>query len=290
MILNFGSINLDLVYRVAALPKAGETLSSLSYHRYLGGKGINQSIAAHRSGAEVRHIGCLGADGAWLREQIADVGLSLAGIKTVETHTGHAVIYVDDAGENQIVLSGGSNLAFSVQQIEAALDQANPETDWVMCQNETNLVHELACLAKDKGFLVAYSAAPFVAEHAIPMLKHINLLAVNAGEAAMLQAALGKDIRTLGLDALLITKGAAGVDLHMSDGTTLHQPAFVVTPQDTTGAGDTFIGALMANLDDGPVQALRFASAAAAIQVTRAGAATAIPQRNETLDFLKENT
>ncbi len=290
MILNFGSINLDLVYRVAALPQAGETLASISYTRYLGGKGINQSIAAHRSGAEVRHIGCLGADGIWLRQQIADFGLSLEGIKTVETHTGHAVIFVDDQAENQIVLSGGSNLAFSLPQIEAALDQANPENDWVICQNETNLVHELAGSAKKKGLRVAYSAAPFVAEHAIPMLEHIDLLAVNTGEAAALQKALGKDIRDIGLEYLLITKGAEGVELYLPD-RTLQQAAFAVTPQDTTGAGDTFLGAFMAELtlNNNPTEALRFASAAAAIQVTRAGAATAIPHRNEILNFLKEN-
>lgn len=290
MILNFGSINLDLVYRVPALPKAGETLGSTDYRRYLGGKGINQSIAAHRSGAEVRHIGCLGADGAWLREQIADFGLCHDGISTVETHTGHAVIFVDDAGENQIVLSEGSNGAFTEGQISAALDSADPESDWIMCQNETNLVHELARSAKDRGFCIAYSAAPFVAEHAIPMLAHINLLAVNEGEAAALQAALGKDVRCLSLDALLITKGAAGVDLYMPGQEVVHQPAFVVTPQDTTGAGDTFVGALIARLDDGPVQALRFAAAAAAIQVTRPGAASAIPTYTETCDFLKEHS
>lgn len=291
MILNFGSINLDLVYRVPALPAPGETLASTSYEKYLGGKGVNQSIAAHRCGAEVRHVGCLGPDGDWLREQIAEFGLTLEGIKTVEEHTGHAVILVDDSAENQIVLYGGSNRAFTQDQIEAALKRADPKTDWVICQNETNLVHDLAQSARQKNFRTAYSAAPFEADHAIPMLDHIDLLAVNEVEAAALQDALGKDPRDIGLRYLLVTKGAEGADLHTHH-ETIHQPAFNVTPQDTTGAGDTFLGAFMAEftLSNSPAKALRFAAAASAIQVTRAGAAPAIPMRDEVLNFLKENT
>lgn len=290
MILNFGSINLDLVYRVAALPTPGETLASRSYEKYLGGKGVNQSIAAQRCGAEVRHIGCLGPDGDWLKNQIAEFGLTLDGIKTVDEHTGHAVILVDDAAENQIVLYGGSNQAFTPDQIETALKKADPKTDWVICQNETNLVHELAQSARQKNFRTAYSAAPFEAEHAIPMLDHIDLLAVNEVEAAALQSALGKDPRDLGLRYLLVTKGAEGADLHTHHDT-IHQPAFSVTPQDTTGAGDTFLGAFMAEftLSNSPAKALRFAAAASAIQVTRAGAAPAIPMREEVLTFLKAN-
>jgi ribokinase len=289
MIINFGSINLDLVYRVATLPTPGETLASTSYKKYLGGKGVNQSIAAQHCGAEVRHIGCVGPDSEWLREQILEFGLTLDGIKTVDTHTGHAVILVDDAAENQIVLNGGSNRSFTLDQIEKVLETADPKTDWVICQNETNLVHELARLARKKNFRTAYSAAPFEANHAIPMLDHIDLLAVNEIEAAALQDTLGKDPRDLGLRYLLVTKGAKGADLHTHN-ETIHQPAFDVIPQDTTGAGDTFLGAFMAEftLSNSPAKALRFAAAASAIQVTRAGAAPAIPIREEVLTFLKE--
>lgn len=290
MILNFGSINLDLVYRVPTLPAPGETLASTSFEKYLGGKGLNQSIAAYRCGADVLHIGCLGPDGDWLREQIAGFGLSLEGIETVEDHTGHAVILVDDSAENQIVLFGGSNRAFTLDQIETSLKKANPKTDWVICQNETNLVLELAQSARNQNLRVAYSAAPFEAAHAIPMLDHIDLLAVNEVEAAALKDALGKDLRDIGLRYLLVTKGADGADLHTHQ-ETLHQPSFRVSPKDTTGAGDTFLGAFMAEftLSNSPAKALRFAAAASAIQVTRAGAAPAIPLRDEVLAFLKAN-
>ncbi|GGA16802.1 ribokinase [Neptunicoccus cionae] len=291
MILNFGSINLDLVYRVPHLPAAGETLASSSFEKYLGGKGINQSIAAHRSGAQTLHLGCVGPDGDWLREQIAGFGLSLDGLRTVTTPTGHAVIFVDDSAENQIVLFGGSNQAFTTDQFEAALAQADPATDWVLCQNETNNVPKMAQLAKAKGLRVAYSAAPFDADHAIPLLDHIDLLAVNEGEAAALQSALGKDIQSLGLPYLLITKGSKGATLY-AGGQQFDQDSFTVTPKDTTGAGDTFLGAFVAELSasDDPAKALQFAAAAAAVQVTRAGAAPAIPTREDTLSFLKANT
>ena len=291
MILNFGSINLDLVYRVPHMPAPGETLSATDHQRHLGGKGVNQSIAASHAGAAVRHIGCVGEDGAWVRDQMTGFGLSLEDIQTVSAPTGHAVICVDDAGENQIIIASGANLEFTARQIETSLDQADPNTDWVICQNETNLVHELADMAASKGFKIAYSAAPFDAEHAIPMLDKITLLAVNEGEAAALELALDQDPRTLALPYLLITKGGDGAEVITPD-KTYTQSSFPVTPVDTTGAGDTFLGAFVAELTqtEDPAAALRFASAAAAIQVTRPGAAPAIPKRAEVLDFLKANT
>lgn len=285
MILNFGSINLDLVYRVPHLPAPGETLASDDFQRHLGGKGMNQSIAVARSGGGVRHIGCLGPDADWLRDRISDFGLSLDDITQVETPTGHAVIYVDDAGENQIVLYGGSNLAFTDEQIDAALESAKPG-DWVMLQNETNKVADIARKAAHHGLSVAYSAAPFNAEAVAEIRDHLSLLAVNEGEAAALEDALGVTPQDLGIDHVLITRGAKGAVLH-TGGITLSQDSFRVDPVDTTGAGDTFLGAFMARFTQRDAQAaLRFAAAASALQVTREGAATAIPDLADVEAFL----
>lgn len=286
MILNFGSINLDLVYRVPHLPAPGETLASVSFDKCLGGKGINQSIAAARAGAAVRHVGCLGPDGDWLRAQIAGFGLPLDDIATVDIPTGHAVIYVDDAAENQIVLFGGSNLAFTEAQIDKVLDTATPG-DWVLLQNETNLVGYVARAARDLGLHVAYSAAPFDPEAVAEVLGNISLLALNAGEAAALGAKTGKAPQDLGVDHVLITKGVDGAELH-SEGAVHHQKSFAVEAIDTTGAGDTFLGAFMARFLQGDAaQALQFAAAASAIQVTRQGAAAAIPTADEIAAFLR---
>ena len=244
MILNFGSINLDLVYCVAHLPKPGETLASTSFARFLGGKGINQSIAAARSGGAIRHIGCLGPDGKWLGEQIAHFGLSLDEITQVDVPTGHAVIFVDDTAENQIVLFGGSNLAFTKNQIEQALNTAR-RGDWVLLQNETNLVSYIAQEARARGLKVAYSAAPFDANAVRDLLDQINLLALNEGEAAAIAQNIGHHPAELNIDHVLITKGERGAELH-SGGEILHQDSIEVEAIDTTGAGDTFLGAFMA--------------------------------------------
>lgn len=286
MIFNFGSINLDLVYRVPHLPAPGETLASRSFERFLGGKGMNQSIAIARAGGAVRHIGCLGPDAGWLRAEIAGFDLSLDDIAEVEEPSGHAVIFVDDAGENLIVIHPGSNHAFSAGQVAAALDTARPG-DWVMLQNETNMVPEIARAAAERGLSVCYSAAPFEAEAVRAVLPHVTLLAVNAGEAAALEAALGAHPAQLGPAHVLVTRGAEGAALHSGEAV-VEQASFPVEPVDTTGAGDTFLGAFMARFAEGAAapEALRFAAAAAALQVTRPGAAAAIPDRAEVEAFL----
>ena len=287
MILNFGSINLDLVYRVPHLPAAGETLACNSFQRFLGGKGINQSIAAARSGAAVSHIGCLGPDGAWLREQIAEFELSLNEINEVDVPTGHAVIFVDDGAENQIVIFGGSNLAFTKTQIDQALNRAKPG-DWVLLQNETNLVTYVAQEARARGLSVAYSAAPFDSGAVRDVLDNATLLALNEGEAATLAQEIGCHPAELDIDHVLITKGSRGAELH-SAGQVLHQGTFRVDAVDTTGAGDTFLGSFIARFVEGDArEALAFAAAAAALQVTKEGAAAAIPFADEVDMFLRD--
>lgn len=286
MILNFGSINLDLVYRVPHLPAPGETLASDSFAKFLGGKGINQSIAAARAGAPVRHVGCLGPDSDWLRGQIAGLGLSLDDITAVDTPTGHAVIYVDDNAENQIVIFGGANRAFTTAQIDAALNSAS-DGDWVLLQNETNLVGYIAEQSRARGLNVAYSAAPFDPDAVQEVLENITLLALNAGEAAALSQKTGQAPADMGVDHVLVTKGAEGAELHMN-GQVLQQASFAVEAVDTTGAGDTFLGAFMARFVTGDAaHALAFAAAASAIQVTRQGAAAAIPRAEEIDRFLQ---
>ena len=287
MIFNFGSINLDLVYRVPHLPAPGETLASHTFDRFLGGKGVNQSIAAHRAGAEVRHVGCLGPDGDWVRSQIESFGLSMDDITQVDIPTGHAVIYVDDHAENQIVLFGGSNLAFTQAQIDAVLESASTG-DWVLLQNETNLVPEIAQAARTRGLKVAYSAAPFDPDAVRAVIDHVTLLALNEGEAQALAQNTGKSPAELGVPYVLITRGSDGAELR-HDGQVLKQPSFEVDPVDTTGAGDTFLGAFMARFVEGDAsKALEFAAAAAALQVTRPGAAAAIPDASEVMAFLSK--
>ena len=289
MILNFGSINIDHVYRVARMPAPGETLPVQSYERFLGGKGANQSIAIAKSGGTVRHIGAVGADGDWALAKLNAAGVTPGLVARVDAPTGHAVICVDDQGENQILICGGANHALTQPQVIGALDGIAGLGHWVLLQNETNLTTEIVRQAKARGFRVAYSAAPFVAAQTLPLLENIDLLAVNALEAEALATALNVGLDDLPVPSLLMTRGKDGA-LFRAEGETLEQPAFQVDPVDTTGAGDTFLGAFLAHLTTGndPADALRFASAASALQITRPGAADAIAAVSEVERFLEE--
>lgn len=288
MILTIGSINIDHVHRVAALPGPGETIADRDYTRGLGGKGANQSLAARLAGAEVRHAGAIGADGQWCRARLATAGIDVADLATVEAATGHAVILVDEAGENAIVIHGGANRALTQALVDRAIGRARPG-DWLLLQNETNLVVEAARAGRAAGLRVAYAAAPFEAEATAAVIPHVDLLAVNALEAEQLARHIAAPAETFGAPVLLVTEGERGARCWAGPNE-LRQPAFAVDPVDTTGAGDTFLGYFLGGLDRGlPIaEAMRHAAAAAAIQVTRPGAAEAIPTAGEVAAFLAE--
>ncbi len=282
-IFNLGSINADHIYQVPHLPRPGETLAATHLATGLGGKGANQSVAAARAGALVKHIGAVGPDGAWALEALAGHGVDIAGIIQVETPTAHAIINVDPEGENAIVIYPGANEKQSLTAVSETLSDAKPG-DILLLQNETDLQPEAAEKARTLGLFVIYSAAPFDAEAVRAMLPHTDLLVMNEGEYAALSAALETDL----LPDRIITRGGRG-SVWKSAGGDTEMPAFAVTPVDTTGAGDCFIGTLAAGLDQGLSRrdAMRLASAAAAIQVTRPGTAAAIPTREEVEAFLE---
>lgn len=287
-IINFGSINIDHVYNVTQMPIAGETISAKSYKKFLGGKGINQSIAAFKAGAKLIHVGAIAEDDAWTYAEIEKFGINCNHLDKSRHSTGHAIIFVDDTGENEIVIFGGANQNLEVSQIEKALDGPTGNKDWVLIQTETNLLTEIAVKAKIKGFKVAYAAAPFVEEIALELIDKIDFLAVNEGEASQLAKALNVDPDNIPVPGLLITRGAQGATL-IENGKKLQQSAFEVKAVDTTGAGDTFLGSFLSvYIEDGnAAMALEYAAAASAVQVTRAGAAVAIPDRQEVEAFLE---
>ena len=287
-IYNLGSINIDHVYRLTALPRAGETLHSRSYALGLGGKGANQSVAAARAGARVTHLGAMGTGDDWVLERLAGAGVDTSGIARLPgVATGHAIILVDAAGENSIVLHGGANLALPADLPARA---GFAPGDILLMQNETGLQAETAAHAHAAGARVIYSAAPFGIEALRAVLPHVSILAVNEGEARETFAAFGED---LPVEGLLVTLGARGAEYRdLRGGQVWRQPAFPVTPIDTTGAGDCFAGWFAAGLSRGeePPVALRHAAAAAAIQVTRPGAGDAMPDRAEVAAFLAART
>lgn len=286
MLVIFGSINVDLVARVARLPAPGETLAGSEFFSASGGKGANQALAARRAGADVALFGAVGRD-AFAMQALAGLrsaGVDLAGVAEVAAPTGVALIQVVDGGENAIVVVPGANAFARESQLS---DVALPRTGTLLMQLEVPLaeVNRLARRARACGMRCVLNAAP-VAALPHTLLASLDLLIVNEHEAAMLAATLGLPLepesfaRTLfdrlGLRAA-VTLGARGA-LAIVDGRVLRAAPPAVKVVDTTGAGDAFAGALCAALDRGasPAASLAEGVAAGALACEAPGAQSAL--------------
>jgi ribokinase len=284
-----GSINVDVSVTVDALPRPGETLMAGSVRRSGGGKGANQAVAAARAGgARTLMVGCVGddGDGADMRRSLTASGVDVRAVTTSRDEpTGTALITVDAAAENTIVVAAGANGAVRVDE---AAREALAEADVVLAQLEIpqQIVLE-AARARHEGALLLLNAAPW-APLLPDLLAEVDVLVVNEHEARGLTGHDDVDeaVETLLADvpAVLVTLGAAGSRLQRrgEDAVTVTTPR--VTAVDTTGAGDTFCGVLGAALAAGEPErvALQRASAAASIAVERRGAQDAVPTADET--------
>ncbi|APE32273.1 ribokinase [Halomonas aestuarii] len=297
MLHNFGSINLDHFYRVSHLVRPGETLASRDYRVGLGGKGANQSLAMARAGGRVSHWGRLHHQDAWARELLGQAGVEVAGVTLVDAPSGHAIIQVDDHGENAIILFPGANHGFDEADLEARLAATRPG-DWLLAQNETNALPQVLEQAAERGLHVAFNPAPMGAEVMSLPLERCALLFVNRGEAAWLagvdeaaapEALLEGLARRLPETDTVLTLGGEGA-WFQGGGQRHFQPALSVTPRDTTAAGDTFIGYYLAALQEGQgvTDCLTLAATAAALGVQVEGAAESIPPRDEVERALRD--
>ena len=284
-IWNLGSINADVVYSVPHIPSPGETLSSTGRKTFLGGKGTNMSVAAARAAARVAHIGAVGPDGCWAKDRLLEYGVDTRFVAEIETETAQAIIAVDQSGENAIILHPGANAGIPLDLVEVALTEAQTG-DWFLCQNETNLQMEGAALAKKMGLNIAYAAAPFDAKRVRDVLPLLDFLILNEVEAEQLREATGDAPAALGVRDVIVTLGAKGADWFGPEGRKRFD-AFDVEPVDTTGAGDTFTGYVLAGLDRGMpmAQAVAQAMKAGALMVTRHGTADVIPDLAEVQAF-----
>ncbi|SHF06353.1 ribokinase [Loktanella atrilutea] len=284
-IWNLGSINADFVYAVPHMPGPGETLAATGREIFLGGKGTNMSVAAARAAAVVHHIGAVGDDGEWAVDRLMEYGVDTRFIARVDEDTAQAVIAVDANGENMIILFPGANDAIPQAILQEAMAEAETG-DWLLIQNETNLQRTAATLGKKMGLKVAYAAAPFDADRVKAVLPHLDLLVLNRVEADQLEFATGERPEALGVRDVIVTLGADGADWFGPEGKR-HFDAIPVTPVDTTGAGDTFTGYVLAGLDRGQpmAQAINLAMRAAALMVTRHGTADVIPDLKDLEGF-----
>jgi len=293
-ILNFGSLNIDHVYRVDSFVQPGETKHSKAYMVNSGGKGLNQSIAAAKAGGQVLHAGLVGRDGSFLVEKLQAAGVDTALMQASAEVSGHAIIQVADSGQNCILLYGGTNQLLTESYVESALSDFGGE-GLVLLQNETNLTALIIQKAAEKGLKVAFNAAPYSnAVNSYP-INLLDWLIVNEVEAAGI---LGADADEQLLPRLaerypragiLLTLGSAGARC-CQNGHFASIGSCAVQAVDTTAAGDTFTGYFLQGILQGSdtVEALRLATAAAALCVQRPGAADSIPNRAEVEQALNE--
>jgi ribokinase len=278
----------------------GETLSSSAYKSVLGGKGANQSIACAKANCEIKHVGGIHTnDGAFL-DLLAQTGVNTQFVeKHTDTATGHAIIQVNNDGENAIVLFAGANHTLSAAQIDEALQSASPQ-DWVLLQNETNAIGDIIDKADALGLPIAFNPAPMTPDIANLPLEKISLLFVNEVEAMQLTQTTSVAGASRVLNEkyphtkVILTLGKAGVK-YMYKGEEISVPGFAVNAVDTTAAGDTFTGYFLAthikqlaNKEHLPELALKTACAAAALCVTKSGAAPSIPSASEVAHFLAQ--
>jgi ribokinase len=285
-IRNLGSINVDFVYRVPHFVRPGETLASYSLMRSAGGKGFNQSLALARAKAEVSHLGRYGQDAADLRDALAAENVDVRHLLATSTPAGHAIIQVDDQGQNAILLYAGANHALMPADVPSLLCDSQPG-DWFLTQNETSCVGEALVEAQERGLVVCFNPAPITGAVEHYPLEGIDWLIFNETEGAALAGATDpKDIlQRLRVRCpkahLVLTLGAEGALCLTPDGKLIETKAPRVKPIDTTGAGDVFIGYLLAEILRGAElkPALDLACHAAALSVTREGAS--IPHLSE---------
>lgn len=286
MLLVFGSVNADMLFKVEALPRPGETVLCPGYELAAGGKGANQAAAAAKAGASVRMVGHVGDDsfGQFARRVMAAAGIDCAALATANRATAVAVIGIDRAAENQIMVASGANLDTHADQIADA-DLMPGVT--VLCQNEIRPEATFALLrrAKARGARTILNLAPASAVPA-EVLRALDLLVVNQIEAQMAAggngltdpAALARDLAARHDLTCVVTLGAGGA-IAVGPRGGHRVAALAVEPVDTTGAGDAFVGVLAAALDRGRdlAEALARASVAAGLACTSIGAQTSQP-------------
>jgi ribokinase len=300
MITVVGSLNMDLFIGVPRFPVPGETILGGEARRGCGGKGANQAVAIARMGHAATLVGAVGDDpfGDEMLARLDSAGVdTTAVLRRPGVPTGLAMIVLDRAGQNQIVVSSGANDTFTAADLERCRDQITA-SDALLVQLETPLPTVRAALeiARKAGKLTVLNPAPFVALDD-ELLQLCDFIIPNENEASELSGLPVRDLKSAALAAeaiyarsrwnVLVTLGANGAWLRSRDFTG-HVPGLPVTPKDTVGAGDAFIGAFVVRLVEGaPVQqAANFACAAAAIAVTRRGAQDSFPARAELEQWL----
>jgi ribokinase len=288
--LNFGSLNIDFVYNVPNIVREGETLKSSGLSVFCGGKGLNQSVALARAGAEVWHAGKIGSDGDMLIDKLSSTGVNVSCVKKWEAgRSGNALIQVDENGQNSIILYGGANQAITLDDIDDIISHFE-KNDIILLQNEINFIPQIIKKAKEAGLLIAINPAPMEKMVKQYPMEFIDVFIVNEIEGAELT---GKELHDEIISEMeklypnaeiVLTLGSMGV-IVASKGKRYSHGIYDVHVVDTTAAGDTFIGYYLSSRASGKAieECLRIASIASALAVSRQGAADSIPDMAEVM-------
>ena len=293
-VLNIGSMNLDHVYQVDHIVQPGETEASFDMNVFLGGKGINQSMALAKAGVPVYHGGMIGEDGQPFLDACKEYGVNADHIKMIEGKTGHAIIQVDKNAQNCILLYGGANQKLTEAYVDEVLNNFE-SGDILLLQNEVNQLPYIVDQAYAKGMQVALNPSPFNEKLKEVDMKKVSIFLLNEVEGGQITGLTEPDeilakMREMFPNAkIVLTLGGDGAKYAEGD-VTYHQPIFKVQAVDTTAAGDTFTGYFLAGLIDGMEipDILKMSAKASSIAVTRNGAVQSIPVKEEVLEALKE--
>jgi ribokinase len=303
-ILVVGSINLDLVATTSKIPLAGETISGTSFHTFPGGKGANQAFAAARLGSMVSMIGKVGNDvfGDQLRANLESVGVDTSAVESVADSSGIAQIFTASNGENVIVVVPGANAHVTPSDLDQHIGLIR-SAGIILAQLEIPLetVSHLGAIALREGIPLVLDPAP---ARPLPdtLFRSVEWLTPNESETCILLGLHTTELTTERIEEAanaLLSKGCANVVLKLgshgsylalADGRRIHVPAYKVHAVDTTAAGDAFNAAFAASLMSGKdaIESARWASAVAAISVTRQGAQPSMPSRPELEEFLRK--
>ena len=295
-VLCFGSLNIDYTYSVDHFVGKGETLSSQGLTVFTGGKGLNQSIALAKAGAAVYHSGAIGPDGKFLVDAMEQAGVNTDHVVVLpESRTGNTVIQRDKNGDNCILLYGGANQMITPEHVDSVLSHFSAG-DYLILQNEINQLPYIVERAHEKGMIIALNPSPMNEKILALPLACVDIFILNEVEASQILGC-GSSATHLRLaeellkrfpgSTVILTLGSDG-SICMGNSAWFVQQAFHVTVADTTAARDTFTGFFIAALLSGKTtpEAMREASAAAAIACSRAGAALSIPSQEEVRRFL----
>jgi len=282
-VLCFGSANIDHTYRVDHFTAPGETQSCLSYTAGCGGKGLNQAAASALAGNDTFFAGMIGKDGLFLKEKMEEKGVDTSLLRVEDAYTGHAIIEVDQSGQNHIVLYGGTNKAITEEYVDSVLEHFG-EGDIVILQNEINLIPYIIEQCSRKNMTIFFNAAPFDEGIRSYPIEKVSWLAVNETEGAGLSGEASEDDipgilrRKYPRTNILFTMGKAGSRV-VTDTEDVRIPSCNVPVKDTTGAGDTWLGYFVRGIVMGltPEESGRLAAAASAISVMGQGAVESIP-------------